>query len=334
MPQPAGPRKPRRIGLWAPFAIAGLLVLAWSLAWWLAAREVEKRLDAGVRTLAASGVSVEWSGRRLYGYPFRLNLDLTDLRVRAGGWAVNLPVLETQAFLHAPRSWLAAAPRGLTVDRPGGGGLEVRGKRLLASLAVPRSGPPRLSSEGLGLEFTPAPGARPFALASAGRLELHVRPGPDDQAAVFLRLEDGAPVPGRLFADLGGGGPVSAAVDARLSRASALRGGTLGQALAAWGAAGGRLALAEAGLTAGPARLSLESPGLQAGADGRLSGPVTVKAAKAPTLLVTLARHGILSPAQAAGGMAAALFLGRDSGDDVRLDLELSGGRVRPARGG
>ena len=110
MPQPAGPRKPPGIGLWGPFAVAGFIVLAWSLAWWLAAREVERRLDAGVRTLAASGVSVEWSGRRLYGYPFRLNLDLSDLRVRAGDWAVRLPVLETQAFLHAPRSWLAAAP--------------------------------------------------------------------------------------------------------------------------------------------------------------------------------------------------------------------------------
>lgn len=333
MPQPARPRKSPRFGLWAPFAVAGLLVLAWSVAWRLAAQEVEKRLDEGVRSLAVSGVSVEWSGHRLYGYPFRLNLDLTDLKVRVGGWAVRLPVLETQAFLHAPRNWLAAAPQGLTVDRPEGGGLEVRGKRLLASLALPRSGPPRLSGEGLEVAFAPAPGARPFALASAGRLELHVRPGPDDQAALFLRLEEGQPVPGRLFADLGGGGLVSAAIDARLSRASALRGGTLDQALGAWGAVGGRLALAEAGLTAGPARLSLESPGLSAGPDGRLSGPVTVKAAKAPTLLVTLARHGLLSPAEAAGGMAAALFLGRDSGDDVRLDLELSGGRVRPTRG-
>lgn len=333
MPQPPEPRKRLWIRLWAPFVVAGIVVVAWSAGWWLAAREVERRLDAGVGTLAARGVAVEWTGRRLYGYPFRLNVDFADLRVRGGDWAVRLPVLETQAFLHAPRSWLAAAPEGLTVERPEGGGLDVRGQRLLASLVLPKSGAPRLSAEGLDLAFTPAPGARPFALASAGRLEFHVRPGPSDQAAVFLRLEAGKPTPGRLFADLGGGAPVAAAVDARLDHVSTLRGATPAAALAAWGAAGGRLELVEAGLTAGRSRLSLGSPGLSAGADGRLQGRLAVTAARAPSLLVTLARHGVLSPAEAAGGVAATLLLGRDSGDDVRLDLEMSGGRVRPVGG-
>lgn len=326
MPQAPGARKPRWMGLWGPFLAAGVGVIAWSAGWLVAAREVERRLDEGVRSLAAGGVSVEWSGRRLYGYPFRLNLDLTDLKVRSGDWAVRVPALETQAFLHAPRSWLAAAPEGLTVYRPQGGGLEVRGQRMLASLVLPKSGPPRFSAEGLKLDFAPAPGARPFALASAGRLEFHFRPGPDDKAAVFLRLEDGAATPGRLFADLGEGGAVSAAVDARLDHVSALRGEG---PLAAWGAAGGRLELAEAGLTAGEARLSLTSTGLSADVRGRPDGPLTIRAAKAPSLLVTLARHGILSPAEAAGGVAATLLAGRNSGDDVRLDLELSEGRVR-----
>jgi hypothetical protein len=331
MPQPPGPRKPLRLGLWGPFVIAGIAVIGWSLAWGLAAREVDRRLEAGVQSLAAQGVSVEWSGKRLYGYPFRLNLDLTDLRVATGGISVRIPRLETQAFLHAPRSWLAAAPEGLAFQRPQGGGVEVQGQRLLASLVVPKSAPPRVSLEGLKLTFSPAPGARPFALASAGRLEFHVRPGPDDQAALFLRLEDGAPTPGRLFADLGGGGAVSAAVDARLDHASALRGAGTDPALAAWGAKGGRLELREAGVTAGPARLSLASPGLKAGPEGRLEGRLSVTAAKAPSLLVTLARHGVLSPVEAAGGMAAVL-MGKSGGDDVRLDLDLSGGEVRLAR--
>ncbi|MFM1959817.1 MAG: hypothetical protein RL588_1334 [Pseudomonadota bacterium] len=331
MPQPPGPRKPLRLGLWGPFFIAGIVVIGWSLAWGLAAREVDRRLDASVKALAAQGVAVEWSGKRLYGYPFRLNLDLTDLRVATGETSIRFPRLETQAFLHAPRSWLAAAPRGLTFQRPQGGGLEVEGQRLLASLVLPKSGPPRLSFEGLKLTLSPAPGARPFALASAGRLELHLRPGPDDQAAVFLRLEDATPTAGRLFADLGGGGAVSAAVDARLDHASALRGAGASRALAAWGAAGGRLELHEAGLTAGQARLSLASPGLKASPEGRLEGRLTVTAAKAPSLLVALARHGVLSPVEAAGGLAAVL-VGKSGGDDVRLDLDLSDGQVRLAR--
>lgn len=331
MPQAPGARKPRRLGLWMPIGIAGILAAAWSAGWLLAAREVERRLDAGVLALASGGVAVEWSGRRLYGYPFRLNLDLADLRVDGGAWAVRITRFEAQAFLHAPRSWLAAAPEGLTVFRPEGGGLEVRGQRLLSSLVLPRTGPLRLSAEGLNLSFAPTPGARPFALASAGRLEFHLRPGPDNRAAVFLRLEEGAPTPGRLFADLGSGGAVSAAMDARLDHTSALRGGTLAQALAAWGAAGGQLDLNEAGLTAGKTRLSLATKGLRAGADGQLEGRVTVTAARVPALLTALARHGVMSPTEAAGGIAAALMLGKNRGDDVRLDLELSGGEVRLA---
>lgn len=332
MPQAPGARKPRRLGLWIPFGIAAILAAAWSAGWFLAAREVERRLDAGVRDLAAGGVKVEWSGKRLSGYPFRLNMDMADLRVDTGTWTVRVPKFEAQAFLHAPRSWLAAAPEGLTVFRPEGGGLEVRGRRLLSSLVLPKTGPLRLSVEGLGLSFSPAPGARPFALASAGRLEFHLRPGPDDRAAVFLRLEEGAPTPGRLFADLGGGGTVSAAVDARLDHISALRGGTPSQALAAWGAAGGELDLKEAGLTAGRTRVSLGATGLRAGADGRLAGRVTMTTARTPALLAALARHGVLSPTEAAAGVTAALLLGKGRGDDVRLDLDLAGGEVRIAR--
>jgi len=37
-------------------------------------------------------------------------------------------------------------------------------------------------------------------------------------------------------------------------------------------------------------------------------------------------------PTEAAGGIAAALLLAKDRGDDVRLDLDLSGGDVRIAR--
>lgn len=308
--------------------------MAWSAIWLLAARELEGRVDDGVRTLATRGVVVEWSDRRISGYPFRLNLAMTDLRVRLGGWRLQIPDFEAQAYLHASRSWLAAAPQGLTICRPAGGALEVQGDRLLSSLVLTGSGPPRVSIEGLDLRFRPGPGARPFALASAERLEFHIRPGPDDQAAVFMRLEDGTPSPGRLFDDLGGGGLVSARLDARLNHASALRGEGLNGALAAWSSKGGRLDLKEAGLTVGEARLSIGSPGLRAGADGRLQGRLSVTATQAPSLLMTLTRHGVLSPAEAAGGLAAVLILGRRNADEVRLDLDLAAGRIRPARSG
>lgn len=332
MPDPAAPRKLRWAGLWFPFLVAGLLLAGWSAGWLYAARKVEAGLASATAALKASGGEASWSGKRLSGYPFRINLVLTDLRLSASGWNVEVPDLEAQAFLHAPRNWLVAAPRGLTVVRPEGGGLEVSGDRLLASLAAPAKGGPRISAEGLGLAFTPSPGARPFALAGAGRLEFHVRPGPDDQVALFLRLEDGKPTPGRLFADLGGGSPVSAEADGVLERASALRGASR-DALSAWGRRGGRLDLRSAGLTAGQTRLSLASPGLAPGPGGQLSGRLSLQVSGAPQALAALARNGVISPLEAAGGMAATL-LGRRSGDDTRVDLELSEGRVRLARPG
>ena len=331
MPQTPAPRKRLRLGLWIPLLIALLLAVGWSVAWRMAAQEVERRLDEGVQTLAARGVAAEWSERRLSGYPFRLNVTLTDLRVTSGGWGLRIPDFEAQAFLHAPRSWLTAAPEGLTLFRPEGGGLEVRGDRLLSSLVLPSAGPPRLSIEGLGLVFTPAPGARPFALTSAARLELHVRPGPEDKAAVFLRLQDGTPTPGRLLADIGGGASIAATAEGRLERASRLRGADLSGALGAWGVAGGKLEILQAGLTAGETRRSLTSPDLSAGADGRFRGSLRLTAARAPTLLIALARHGVLSPTEAAGGLVGVLA-GRNSGEDLQVDLTLSEGKVRLSR--
>ena len=118
MPDPGPPRKLRWAGLWVPFLLAGLLVAGWSAGWVYAARQVEARLERGVTNLRASGTEVAWSSKRLSGYPFRLNLALSDLRVASGGWVLSTPDLEAQAFLHAPRNWLVATPAGLVVTRP------------------------------------------------------------------------------------------------------------------------------------------------------------------------------------------------------------------------
>jgi hypothetical protein len=175
MPDPGPSRKLSWAGLWVPFLIAGLLVAGWSAGWVYAARQVEAGLERGVANLRAAGTEVAWSSKRLSGYPFRLNLALSDLRVATGGWVLETSDLEAQAFLHAPRNWLLATPAGLKVTRPEGGGLEVRGRRILASLALAAEGMPRVSVEGLSLTFRALPGARPFALAGTASAEWDAR---------------------------------------------------------------------------------------------------------------------------------------------------------------
>ena len=60
-------------------------------------------MDAAVETLRAAGYEVSWKDRGIGGYPFRLNVTLTDARVRdRSGWALEAPRLEAQAFMHAP----------------------------------------------------------------------------------------------------------------------------------------------------------------------------------------------------------------------------------------
>ena len=166
---------------------------------------------------------------------------------------------------------------------------------------------------------------------AAARLALQARPGPEHTAAVSLRHPDGTPTPGRLLADIGGGASIAATAEGRLERASRLRGADLSGALGAWGVAGGKLEILQAGLTAGETRLSLTSPDLSAGADGRFRGSLRLTAARAPTLLIALARHGVLSPTEAAGGLVGVLA-GRNSGEDLQVDLTLSEGKVRLSR--
>src|SRR4051794_28063730 len=111
LPDPSAPRKFRRLGLWLPFAVLGLLVVGWSAVWVWAKGQAESRLDGAVQALGQAGYQLSWKDRAVGGYPFRMDVTLTEPRVRApGGWALEAPRIEAEAFLHAPGNWLIAAP--------------------------------------------------------------------------------------------------------------------------------------------------------------------------------------------------------------------------------
>ena len=65
-----------------PFIIAGAVVVAWSGLWVYARGEAGKRLEAGAEQLRKAGYDVTWGKQRIYGYPFRLNIQLDDARIR------------------------------------------------------------------------------------------------------------------------------------------------------------------------------------------------------------------------------------------------------------
>jgi hypothetical protein len=302
-------RKSVHPGVWLPFAFAILLVIAWT-CWWIWARgEARTRLQSGAETLRSAGYDVAWQDVAIGGYPFRMDVTLTDARIAdRSGWALETPRLEAEANMLSPGHWMLATPKGLTFIRPKGGRVEVAGKLLHASLRSLDETPPAFSFEGTDLTFAPGAGAQPFALTAAARVEFHLRKGPDDEAGVFIKLEGGKATPGRLLALAGAGKPVSLAWNSTLSKSSALKGADWTHAVQAWSDAGGTLHLRDGGITAGDVSLTARDATLNVDRSGRLAGSLPATLRNGPRALAALGQSGAVPPetAQAAALVASA----------------------------
>lgn len=319
LPEQTPPRKLTRLPLYVGFGLLLVFIVGWSAVWIWARGQLVQRLDAGAQGLRKAGYELSWRDRAIGGYPFRLNVTLTEPKVRdRSGWALEAPVLEGQAFLHAPTHWIVAAPRGLTFVRPLGGPVRVQGRLIRASLTHLTSTPPSFSFEGTGLTFQPAPGANPFSLAAAERVEIHLRRAPaevGDEAGVWVSVAGGkAQLPG-LLGRLAADKPVALQWDMRLSKASALRGASWAQAVKAWTDAGGQARVARAGLTAGDALLGVTGGELGVGADGRLKGRLDLTLRQAPRTFEAM--KGAAVVAEAPADTAAAVLAARQGKAEV-----------------
>jgi hypothetical protein len=330
VPDPTPPRKFSRRTPILVGVVTLVLIAGWSAVWVWARGQAETRLEQAVAGLRTAGYDVSWKGRTIGGYPFRLNVALTDARVRdRSGWAIESPRIEGQAFLHAPTRWLLAAPEGLTFVRPVGGPVRVTGKYIRASLSHLTSTPPNLSFEGVDLMFQPAAGANPFSLQSAGRVEFHVRRAPaevGDEAGVWLAVTDGKGQLSGLLGRIAADKPISLEWDGRLSKASALTGASWPAIVRNWSAAGGRMDVKRGGLTAGDALVGVNSGSLGVGIDGRLTGLLDVSLRQAPRALATIGQTGAI-PADSAAA-AAAVAQARQTGDLARATLNFEAGQT------
>lgn len=301
-------RKPRRLGLYAPWAAAVLLMAGWSLAWVWLSGETARRLDAGAAHLRAEGWTVAWSARRIGGYPFRLDVDFDHLAVaEPSGWGIAAPSLKTEAYAWSPDHWMMFAPAGVTFTRPGDGPVQVSAQVLRASVSGWNDHPPRISVEGVELTFTPAPGAGPLPVTAAQGLQLHTLAGPNDQGAVFLSLDQATARPETLIGRLAEGKPVDLKADAIFTHAGALAGRDWPSAVRTWAYTGGALTLRQAGASAGAALIDAQSARLTATDDGRLSGSLSVSLPQAQQALVCLGARDPIPPATASIFAAAAL---------------------------
>ncbi|MBI5941179.1 MAG: DUF2125 domain-containing protein [Caulobacterales bacterium] len=275
LPDRSTARKPRRLGLVLPWLALLLLAVGWSIAWVRLRTEAVTRMDAAAEQLRAQGYPVEWKTRTVTGYPFRLDITLTDARIgEPSGWAMALPTLKSEAWIYRLDHWMLVAPDGVTLTRPDGGPVAVRARALRASLAGLGSRPPRLSIEGADVDFDTPPGAKPYLIRSAERLELHLRPGPDDQGGVLFKVE-GAKLrlqglPARVAQDR----PVSMQWELVLSKMSGFSGRSWPSAVRNWRDAGGVITVRGAELRGGDALLTGTGGPLRVGSDGRLEGQI------------------------------------------------------------
>ncbi len=328
LPDPTPARKPNRWGLYAPFLLLLVAAVAWSAVWVWTRGQVERRMDTAAEAWARAGYRLAWKDRAIGGYPFRLDVTLTEVSLsEPSGWALRAPRVEAEAYAYAPTQWLIAATRGLTFVRPLGGPVNVTGDLIRASLSHPQARPPSLSFEGVKLAFQPQAGALPFALAAASRVEFHLRAGPDDEGGVFATMAGGKATPSGLFARVAGDKPITFEWNSTLSKMSAFSGSDWTDAVRRWSAAGGRMTVRKAGVVAGDAQIAVNSGTLAAGTDGRLSGALDVTLRQAPRALSAMGEIGIMTAetAQAAGLVVAAR---QGQGDLARANLVFQAGQT------
>ena len=329
VPDPAPVRKPpSRIGLYAPFAVLLVLILGWSGVWIALRREAQARMDQAVASLERAGYQIGWKERDIGGYPFRMDVTLTDLEAREpSGWALAAPKLEGEAYLFAPTHWLVAAPDGLTFVRPEAGPVKVSGKLVRASLSHFGQRPPNFDFEGVGLTFQPGAGAQPFSLSAADRVEFHLRAGPDDQGGVFFEVDNGKARLAGLFARIAGDKPISITWNATLSKMSAFDGKDWPEAVRRWVDAGGQMSVRRAGLTAGEALIGSNSGTLTVGPDGRLRGVLDVTLRQAPRALGAMGESGVM-PRETAEAAAAVARAREGADQEAHATLDFQAGRT------
>ena len=276
-------KRPKRRWLFIPYAVVLIAVFLWSIGWLEIRNQVALAMDrAGVRA-RAHGLELDWKDRTIGGYPFRIEVTVTDFKAgEPSGWSLAGPSLKAVANAYDLNHWVVAAEDGVTLNRPVAGATHITGRAIRASWvgssALGESdGAPRVIIEGLDLTFAADPGAKPFPLTSAGHAELFTRTEPDGRMDAGLLL-DGAqprtPSPGApsLLADLTANRPFALLWQGIISHPDAIHGPSAPAAAQAWANAGGTFTTVRAGAASGPRGFGIRPGVISLTPDGRLRG--------------------------------------------------------------
>lgn len=171
--------------------LIALLLAGWSAYWWMASRWLMAQVDEELGDWRTHGYGVEYSGKELAGWPYRFALTVEDLQITAPSgkddWKLQQPILIVHAMAWDLSHLIVEAQGGTLLHLQTGRDLRLEHKMARASLILDHGDLSRFSSQLMEPVLYMGTGA---TADMADRVEVHVRPGEDDnQRKVYLRMD-------------------------------------------------------------------------------------------------------------------------------------------------
>jgi hypothetical protein len=250
---PAG--RGSRFWLFTPFVLLLILALAWTAAWFYVRGRAVEALDGFMAREAAVGRQWSCPGRRVGGYPFRIEVSCPQLGLKRADVTASLGPSQVVAQVYQPRHVIAEIGGPLRVtdgERVG----EARWRDLRLSLRLAGAGLQRVSvlaaEPSLRMEGLPVGPVE----GRAARLEAHLRPSParnDGAYDLSLRVE-GAAAPA-LAPVVGSDAPLDLDLQGTVTQARDAAPRPLIEELERWRRAGGQVEIERLVLAQGPRRV-------------------------------------------------------------------------------
>ncbi|MGP9822422.1 DUF2125 domain-containing protein, partial [Salinarimonas sp. NSM] len=173
------PRRGSRVWLFTPFVLLGLLVVAWSIAWFVIRERVASELDARLAAQVSQGRTWTCADRRIGGFPFRIEISCARLALETDdGLFLDLGPARALAQVYQPRHVIVEVDGPLAARTPEGT-LDVEWTLLEASVRNLGRGTEQLAVVVADPRARVAAAGLPTPLAAqAARAELYVRPSP------------------------------------------------------------------------------------------------------------------------------------------------------------
>jgi hypothetical protein len=283
---PRGDRRRSRLGLFLPYILLAIVVVAWSIGWFWIRGRAASEIDNWMAQEATAGRNWGCADRTLTGYPFRIELRCSAVTLNRSDGRFRLGPTTAVAQIYQPRLVVFESAGPFHVEQGGLKG-DASWRALQGSFHGASDGFTRASVVMDDPKVAVAGAPTGPIDVSGHHLELHTRPDPGRYTAegvvdLSLRLTR-AEVP-QLDAVTGTQDPADLVLDAALSRATVLRTGPVPRELERWRQAGGTLDITGLSLAKGQQRIQAKGS-LALDAAHRPAGQLDLRAAGIDTLV-------------------------------------------------